>query len=396
MKKKYIIIVFVAIIASSFSFAQNRSIEFEKGNWSEIIAKAKNENKLIFFDAYASWCGPCKMLAKVIFTNDTVADFYNSNFVCAKIDMEKGEGVNLAKKYGVKVYPTLLFINGDGEIVHKFIGGTRSAKVFVKRGLRALNPFDNLLFYDKNYENKTTLSPEFTINYLELLAYTPKKDEVLNKYLKTQSLKDIQSETNKEIIFKYIDNFDSREFKFMVENIDMFSKHFSKNIVTDRIENVYLSALAKLIYVKEFDISKFDEVSKKIKEQNYIYVDKILSRADMILYKRQKDWKSYAEIAINSIDKYYLEDYAFLNEVAWDFYEHIDDVNLLKKAKKWAGKSVELFSDDSNNDTYAAVLFKLGENEEAIKYEKKAIEIAKKKGRSIEGYQKMLEKMNKN
>ncbi|WP_391527360.1 thioredoxin fold domain-containing protein [Elizabethkingia anophelis] len=57
-----------------------------------------------------------------MFTLQSVGDYYNSHFVNAKMDMEKGEGVELAKKYNVKAYPTYLFINGDGEIVHRVLG----------------------------------------------------------------------------------------------------------------------------------------------------------------------------------------------------------------------------------------------------------------------------------
>ena len=47
---------------------------------------------MIFLDAYASWCGPCKMLQKNVFTKKAVGDFYNSKFINVKMDMEKGEG----------------------------------------------------------------------------------------------------------------------------------------------------------------------------------------------------------------------------------------------------------------------------------------------------------------
>jgi len=47
--------------------------------WQDIVAMAKQENKLIFLDAYASWCGPCKWMAANMFTNDTIADYYNKN-----------------------------------------------------------------------------------------------------------------------------------------------------------------------------------------------------------------------------------------------------------------------------------------------------------------------------
>ena len=107
--------ILIFILATLFllpAYAQNRSIEFREGDWSGLLKTAAKKDKLIFLDCYTSWCGPCKMLAKNVFTNDTVADFYNRNFICVKMDMEKGEGPELAKKYKVAAYPTLLYVNG--------------------------------------------------------------------------------------------------------------------------------------------------------------------------------------------------------------------------------------------------------------------------------------------
>ena len=61
--------------------AQNRSIEFRKDEWKKILEVARSENKMIFVDCYTSWCGPCKMLSNTVFTNDSVADFYNQHFI---------------------------------------------------------------------------------------------------------------------------------------------------------------------------------------------------------------------------------------------------------------------------------------------------------------------------
>jgi uncharacterized protein YyaL (SSP411 family) len=63
-------------------------MEFEKGSFSEIKEKAKKENKLIFMDCYTSWCGPCKMMARETFTNDTVAKYFNEHFINCSFDME--------------------------------------------------------------------------------------------------------------------------------------------------------------------------------------------------------------------------------------------------------------------------------------------------------------------
>ena len=62
--------------------------------WKEILQLAKKENKLIFMDCYTSWCGPCKALAKNVFTQEKVGDFFNPRFINVKYDMEKGDGKN--------------------------------------------------------------------------------------------------------------------------------------------------------------------------------------------------------------------------------------------------------------------------------------------------------------
>ena len=97
-------------------------IQFTSISFEEALKLAKKEKKNIFLDAYASWCGPCKMLKKNIFTQKEVGDFYNSNFINMAIDMEQGEGPQLAQKYKVQAYPTLLFINHKGEVIGSALG----------------------------------------------------------------------------------------------------------------------------------------------------------------------------------------------------------------------------------------------------------------------------------
>src|SRR3972149_4785135 len=105
---KKFIAIFAIFAMAGMAIAQNRSIKFENGTFAEIKAKAKKENKIIFIDCYTSWCGPCKQMDKEVFTNDSVVDFYNKNFTNGKRDMEKGEGIELAKKYEINAYPTFI------------------------------------------------------------------------------------------------------------------------------------------------------------------------------------------------------------------------------------------------------------------------------------------------
>ena len=97
-------------------------IRFTEAAWKDVLKKAKAEKKVIFLDAYASWCGPCKLLQKNVFTKKAVGDFYNSKFINVKMDMEKGEGPALAQVYPLEAYPTLMYIDGNGKILKKVLG----------------------------------------------------------------------------------------------------------------------------------------------------------------------------------------------------------------------------------------------------------------------------------
>ena len=118
MKYPFLSVAFLLFPLLCFS----QGITFEQGSWSEVLAKAKQTNKPVFVDVYASWCGPCKTMSKEIFPLKSVGDVYNASFVCYQIDAEKGEGVELANKYNVTAYPTYLFVKADGTLFSRELG----------------------------------------------------------------------------------------------------------------------------------------------------------------------------------------------------------------------------------------------------------------------------------
>lgn len=98
-------------------------IQFQNLSLEEAKKLAKETNKLIFIDVYTSWCGPCKMMAKGPFQEEKVGEVFNEKFINLKIDAEKdADGQFVSRSYGVRAYPTLLFINGDGKLVKNIIG----------------------------------------------------------------------------------------------------------------------------------------------------------------------------------------------------------------------------------------------------------------------------------
>lgn len=110
-------------------------IHFHKGTWTDALLLSKNEKKPIFLDIYVTWCGPCKKLKKYTFSDEKAGQFYNKNFINVSINAEEGEGISIAKRYGVTSYPTLLFIDMNGNITAKS-EGYLSSEELIKLGTK--------------------------------------------------------------------------------------------------------------------------------------------------------------------------------------------------------------------------------------------------------------------
>lgn len=118
--KLFFIIISFALGVSLNTFADE--IKFEKGSFAEVLALAKEQNKIVMIDFFTDWCKWCVELDNFVYTNIEVAKFANENQINWKIDAEKGEGPELAKKYNVSGYPTILFVDYLGTEVDRIVG----------------------------------------------------------------------------------------------------------------------------------------------------------------------------------------------------------------------------------------------------------------------------------
>lgn len=126
-------------VAQSKTLRDKKGIKFmEDSSWKAVVAKAQKENKPIFLDISATWCGPCKMLKLFTFTNKGVGAFYNENFINVSLDGEKGEGVQLAAALGLTGYPSLYFFDKNGKPVLYTMGYLKPDEL-IKAGKAALD-----------------------------------------------------------------------------------------------------------------------------------------------------------------------------------------------------------------------------------------------------------------
>jgi protein disulfide-isomerase len=92
-------------------------------NYTTALAEAKRTGKPVFIDFYTTWCGPCKFLDEVTY-KDAKFVAESKNWIMVKIDAEKNKtNVQLAQKFKVEGYPTMVFLKPNGKEADRAVGG---------------------------------------------------------------------------------------------------------------------------------------------------------------------------------------------------------------------------------------------------------------------------------
>lgn len=124
-----------ALQAARVKRNNSRSIRFEDKTLEQALEMSRKTGKMVFVDAYTDYCQPCLLMERNVFTLDSVADFYNRNFINVKLHF--GKLKELAERYKIGGYPSYLFLNGEGKPVYK-AGGFTPADQFIGYGQQAL------------------------------------------------------------------------------------------------------------------------------------------------------------------------------------------------------------------------------------------------------------------
>lgn len=210
-------------------------IEFNHGSWAEIVSKAKAENKLIFIDFYTQWCGPCLNMAQNVFTQPEVGEFYNQNFVNAKIDAEHGEGRDLAKKYKIRFYPSYVFVDpATCEAVH-FSSSRQTAEEFIGTGQSALMPARRSFYLYDEYQ-KGNRDRQLLKDYIEYNATIYQTDAVKKAFdeLIAGGAKLTEPDIWK-LYCRTITGMDNKYIKEVSDNYAQYCKLFGKDQVDAKL-----------------------------------------------------------------------------------------------------------------------------------------------------------------
>lgn len=206
--KKFLFFHLILFSTLTLFGQSSTEIDFIKDDWNAILAQATAENKMVFVDAYTTWCGPCKLMDKKTFSNDLVATYFNETFINAKIDMEKGEGPELARKYGISAYPTLLFVNGQGNAVHRGLGFHDENALIELANVAQEGSQTNDAMAKKFAEGNR--DPEFLLDYIDK-SYAMQNGShlpIAEAYLESAS--NISEDEKMEFVYTYASDTDTK------------------------------------------------------------------------------------------------------------------------------------------------------------------------------------------
>ncbi len=236
--KQIICLVFLVSfsVAASGQAGSRTGIQFFKGSWSELLDAARQQDKLVFVDVYTEWCGPCKSMDKFIFTQPQVGEKYNAAFLNYKVDAEKGEGIGIAEKYSVGVYPTFLFVDADGYLVHKVIGEKEKGDfiALVDEAVRAAGDENNISNLKKEFDSGNR-DPVFLRRYLDRLTeLRMDNDEVLDAYFAAIPYRELQNESTLVYLAGQVMGPRTATVAYLIEHYDALSET-SKAGITDHL-----------------------------------------------------------------------------------------------------------------------------------------------------------------
>ncbi|WP_254448803.1 thioredoxin family protein [Spirosoma rhododendri] len=422
-------------------------IKFFTGSWKAVLAEAKRQNKPVFVDIYTTWCGPCKLMAKEAFPNPKVGEKFNTSFVSYQIDAEKGEGIEVAKKYAVDAYPTALYVSASGDLIHRAVGygGIKGMMEEAEKAVSASKESGSISEMDKQFADGKR-DTDFLATYLQKRAKVGMPSpEALDAYLKAVPESDWSSDRNTEIIMGNLTSANAKGYSFLLSRLPSMRMSPAGRPLMMSLQKAVQADFRQAAQQKdetqlEQTIKHNAEFMNAMRPQSEAALKQIADSQRMRFYQQTGNYDKYRPLAVAEATKLmdipadsvkarnelglkrfqlqtammpdsvknsagfkkYAESMKAaetervamgLNSLAWAYYQSMPDKKDLAQALSWSAKSLEYKRIPIYLDTYAHLLGKLGRKDEALKTEQEALDKAKAAGEDVADYEKGIAEM---
>ena len=300
--------------------------------------------------------------------------------------MEKGEGVQLARKYRIRAFPSLLFVDGNGEVVHQGVGYHDESQI-LELAKVAHSGEGNMAMMEERF-TKGDRDPEF------LLKYTMARAELMNDthlpvaeaYLAGQS--DWSSPNHLDFIYSLCSNTESKLFDYLLDNRKLFEDRFGQQTVEDKIRE--LVELAANSETGEAGFAKIDALFARVYPER---AKSLSANYRMSYYRQQGDRLNFGKAAMDYMKNNKTAEPEELNDLAWTFYRVIEDKKMLKAATKWTKRAIKQDPQVYYYDTLASLYEKMGLGKKAIKTAKKGMALAQEQDADDSVLRELVERL---
>lgn len=311
------LVVLCCQVALLLAQEANEGVQFVEGkSFAEVLTQAKAEKKKVFVDCYTSWCGPCRKMAKEVFPLKEMGDYVNARFVSVKIDMEKGEGVELCKRYDVNAYPTLLFLDSDGTVLHRMLG-FQTAEAF-RQGVESGLADDGMRLLKQRYQEGDR-SAAFLESYLAALAEQRMMNErrqVMKDYLADKA----EAMLTDTLAFRFFNEMLSSPkdslFLYAYDRKEAFAEVYGEWVLDkwwrvwyDYPEWLRLNVSDDILFKPEV-WQEYEELMKQHRVDHYASISLYYK---MYAVSLQHDWKQTLALAKTYADSGKVWDFAFVH-----------------------------------------------------------------------------------
>lgn len=249
----------LCLVLGLYMFPATAQIRFADGDFSAALKQAKAEKKIVFVDFWAEWCGPCKRMTSEIFSLPEVGEYFNTRFVCIKVDTDVPVNKELVDKYKVTSLPTMAFIAADGKELRRVIGSVpaqtliHEAQIVTGEALSFEQLYEKYRKNKKDFEAAQQLLIEAsgfmaTQSGINLEKWGARIDMLFSEYLKNKQLKHMINPEDFFILTMYHGQLEKNDpvFDFVVAHYDDYIKIVDKETVNHYIIGLNNSAIIQL------------------------------------------------------------------------------------------------------------------------------------------------------
>lgn len=382
MKGYFSIVLF--LIAGSFLTAQK--IDFDtSSSWEKLQSRAKKQNKYLFVDCYTEWCGWCKVMDKETFTDKNIAAYMNEHFIAAKIDMEKDYGINLSMKYRITGFPSFIIFSPDGKLVYKTFGFQKPEK-FISELENALNQEKQLQLRGVS----DVVDLDFPAFYKKAFAGNGKRifptAEIIDSFYNSRI-----SWTD-EVTFNVMSRFKMPEKvkEYFLTELEQFRYLYDKEVdqILSRLSNEKLKmAMDEADEKLLMDAVEF--TSKYLPEES----EEQIKYMKLTFWSNTENWQKFAVEFQSLLETEPFNQPSTINSYCWDIYENCNDPEVIANACSWMERAINMDPQYAYLDTYAALLFKNKQFDQAEKYAKLAIKTGLENKEDVQSTEELLQKI---